>query len=221
MVAGLLSLVVLGQYHEQIDPAETYGKSAAEIVRMGHDAWYAFFVGKVGESTYGMSHAEMYWGYALYQVQTPQVAKLKGTRGQAIRSLRAKMPEFRERCIDVGYALSGGGTLWHPVYSARLGESEEVVRDLMAGKWGTPPATQADVWPVFKRAKDHVTGSKSEIDETKHFTGIDGVSALQKHGDAMILWQECLKEIAALEPGERGRVFAFFRQSAYVMLPEK
>ncbi|MEZ5163709.1 MAG: hypothetical protein R2688_08145 [Fimbriimonadaceae bacterium] len=61
---------------DRIDPAETYGKSAHEIVKMGHKKWFDFYTNaeEGGQSTMGMSYANMLSGTAMRQVNNERMA---------------------------------------------------------------------------------------------------------------------------------------------------
>lgn len=185
---------------------------------MGHDSWYEFCIGKEGESTAGMCAAEAMWGQALYHTNSPTLAKLPTVRRDNLTILRKNMPLFREKCIDVAFVISGGGTMWNPVYSASWGSSEEVLRYILLRK-GTKPkaASQAEVWKALSAGRAGLVGIKSTIGDRLDTTGQMYDDATASMAEASRLWNEALKLIPSLSDSERGYVMGFYKQAADIM----
>ena len=201
-----------------IDRADTHGKSAAQIVAMGHDDWYGFYVGKEGESTVGMCGAEALWGQAMFQTNTPLIAKQPASRAANLTALRKNMPLFREKCINVAFVISGGGTMWNPVYSARWGSSEEVVAYLLLGKGPKPKAAkQAAVWTQLATGRKGLTGLRKEIEDRVDTTGTMYRDALKSLDEASRLWSQAITVIGRLPEKERPVVFGFYMESAKII----
>ncbi len=94
---------------------------------MGREKWFGFYTERVGDSTAGMSGAERYYGECLKIVNDKQIVRLPKARRDAIGRLRAQLNSCHTELINLGDILSGGGTMWNPVYAGTLADCEEAV----------------------------------------------------------------------------------------------
>ena len=96
---------------------ETFGKSEAQILAMGENKWDAFYMAKAGQSTAAMVAMSSIYGAAM-EHRNDQLAKHAPKSVQLkITSFRRQLNNFAGAAIDIGYNLSGGGTLWSQVSS--------------------------------------------------------------------------------------------------------
>lgn len=103
------------------------GKTPEQVVQMGREKWFHFFTGKVGDSTAAMSGAERLYGDSLKFVNDKTIVKLPKAKRDSIGRLRQQMDTFHSELIYLGDMLSGGGTMWNPVYAGILADCEELV----------------------------------------------------------------------------------------------
>ena len=103
------------------------GKTPEQVVQMGRDKWFKFFTGKVGDSTASMSGAERLYGDSLKYVNDKTIVKLPKAKRDAIGRLRQQLDTFHTELINLGDMLSGGGTMWNPVYAGVLADNEEAI----------------------------------------------------------------------------------------------
>lgn len=103
------------------------GKTPEQVVQMGRAKWFTYFTGKVGDSTAAMSGAERLYGDCLKFVNDKTIVKLPKAKRDQIGRLRQQMDFFHSDLIYLGDMLSGGGTMWNPVYAGILADCEETV----------------------------------------------------------------------------------------------
>lgn len=120
--ASLLVLALSGQ--------STLGKTDSEIIKMGRSAWYDYYVSKEGESTADSCNAEQVFGEVLKR-RNDRLLQGAPAKRALITKVRTDLKTFQSAIYDVGYALSGGGTMWNVVYSGVLADTEEAVGHLL------------------------------------------------------------------------------------------
>lgn len=199
------------------DPQENYGKSASQVVAMGFDKWYEFFVDKAGsETTLSMSGASYSFGCALHDVNNSRLGSLPAERSRIIQSLRPHMVKFRDDGVLVGMGLSGGGSLWTVIGAATLMDVEETVEFLIRHDEKKPKSrTQADVWKMLSEIEKKIEVGKSELDESGEFTGLGYAKTLGNYKDMQFEFAEAVKTIALFHSAqEKGRIFAEFFDAA-------
>ncbi|MCB0826079.1 MAG: hypothetical protein KDC26_07810 [Armatimonadetes bacterium] len=212
MISTLLtSVLFVNQNFDRIDPAETYGKSAHEIVKMGHEKWFDFYTNaeEGGQSTMGMSYANMYFGTAMRQVNNERMAGNEKLEEKSAY-LRKNLDQFHFNMIDVGRAFTGGGTLWNLVSSSVRANTEEVILSFIEQSSPKPPRTQAEVWKMIGETEKNLTEMKSEIDETKGMTGLTYDEVRLSLANGKIMFAGAMKQIASWPSNERKAVITGF-----------
>lgn len=194
---------------------DLYGKTAAEIVRMGHDKWYEFYVDKSGgESTMSMSFAESYFGWALKTENDKTLYKMDMNVQDRVNFYRLNMSEFEHLGVDMGRAYTGGGTLWNPVYSSIQTRVEETVAVMMGGKTKEKSYAQADVWAALKEARQDLKASEAEIRDGEQYSRIKYAEVEAGLGRMFNLFQRAVDRSSELTPAAKGRIFAFYKNAA-------
>lgn len=202
---------------QKFDPAENYGKSADQVVAMGFQKWYDFFIDKAeGETTLSMSAASYSFGCALFDVNDKRLKSLPAKRAQLINSMRPHMIKFREQGVMVGMGLSGGGSLWTLVGAATLMKVEETVAYLIKHDEKKPKSrTQAEVWTLLSKIEKKIEVSKTEIDEAGEYSGLNYAKTLGSYKEMRFEFAEALKIISQFQSAqERGRILAEFYDAA-------
>jgi hypothetical protein len=74
-----------------------------------------------------MSDAEIRFSQALKRLNDERLKKSPPAQVKAVASVRVKLKNYCSDLVDVGYALTGGGTLWVNVSAGALVDIEEAV----------------------------------------------------------------------------------------------
>jgi hypothetical protein len=128
MVATVL-LALLTQ-----DSVDTFGKTETEILKMGSKAWYAFYTGKSGESTYAMSSAYGIYGDIAAKRNERLLKDPKTPRRDLIKGLSPLLVRFSTLMVEVGEGLTGGGTMWGPIGNSAYADTQDTIFELIRPK---------------------------------------------------------------------------------------
>ena len=131
-------------------PADTYGKSELEILRMGQKAWYQFYTAKSGESTYGMSNALGIYADVAAKRNDRLLTDPKTQHRAQLKLLRALITTFGNQVVELGRHLSGGGTMWGPIANGSYADAQDTIYALIHPQ-GQPRATSTVVSDVTKQ----------------------------------------------------------------------
>jgi hypothetical protein len=174
MVAFAMSLLMVQGSAEPFDLRESYGKTPAQIVAMGFDKWYDFYIKKVGsETTMSMSYSSMIYGDALGRVNDSRLAKLPVERRKMILGMRQPMIDYRNACIEIGRSRSGGGTLWNLVGASTWMETEEVVARLIDPKKKGFSATQVQVRQLWDKILLKIESEHADVEAASSISGVN------------------------------------------------
>ena len=155
LLASVVFLSLLAQ-----DKAVTYGKTNAQVLAMGRKGWYGFFTSKAGDSTAGMAGAQALYGEAL--------AWRNDKYGKArIGRLRRLLQDTRNDAVGVGYAATGGGTMWNVIAADLYADAEETLYAVLSKKGKAPRRRVSDVEKAYAglRAAFRTAGSEPGDDE--------------------------------------------------------
>lgn len=220
MLATVASFLLLST--QDVTEQDLHGKTLAEIVEMGREGWYEFYTSKEGgESTQSMSFAEYYYGSAL-KAENDKLFDPLSEKGKTIAFFRVNMQDFRTKCIDVGRAYTGGGTMWNIVYSATTSDTEEVIRYWLTGKEAPKKAgkvisaTQAKVWAMLKQGRVDLQRNRSEIMDGAEFSRIEYRDVEKSMNEAMGLFSEGVGKMDGLSEPVKKRMFSFYLQAATI-----
>ncbi|MBS1705916.1 MAG: hypothetical protein JST40_08585 [Armatimonadetes bacterium] len=135
-----LGICILALFVATISGAQsdgTYGKSDAEILAMGEDHWYHFFTERAGESTASMSEAYQLFGGALQRRNDKLLAKQKKELRKKLETLKVHLRKFSSAVLEMGYGVTGGGTIWIPVSARAMDVVPEAhLYEILTGKYG-------------------------------------------------------------------------------------
>jgi hypothetical protein len=125
---------------------ELMGMSPDQVIRMGREKWGEFHGKKSGWSTAAMVDAETLWGRARRAMNERELRRLSPAKRKAAEEFRGLMTEFHASASQVGYIMSGGGTLWHPIFASGPSEAEEVIARILRGRRpGRAPNPSRDI----------------------------------------------------------------------------
>lgn len=108
--------------------ADLEGKTPDQVVAMGREKWFSYFTGRVGDSTAAMSGAERLYGDCLKHSNDKVIVKMPKEKRDLIGRLRVQLYRFNDEAVRLGEILTGGGTMWNPVFAGLQADCEEAVR---------------------------------------------------------------------------------------------
>ena len=131
-----MSIVALavGFHAIQWNRAAYLGKSPEQIVAMGRDKWFAAYTKKYGESTMAMCEAETSFGDALKNLNDRALKRIPSARRAFLESARYHCTTVAVRAHEVGYAITGGGTIWRPFFAGIKPNVEQLIADSILNK---------------------------------------------------------------------------------------
>ncbi len=113
--------------------AQNLGKTDAQIIAMGPQKWQDLFTSKIGSSTADMCRANEIYGQAVTRRNDRLIqSQLDGDFVQQVTKCRELLSTYGSTCIDLAYAITGGGTMWNPVYAGITGDSEMTLYGLLS-----------------------------------------------------------------------------------------
>lgn len=123
----LLILSGAAAFAQAPSKADLQGKTPDQVVAMGREKWYGYFTSKVGDSTAAMSGAERLYGDCLKLINDRIIVKMPKAKRDLIGRLRVQLYRFDDEAVRLGEILTGGGTMWNPVYAGLQADCEEAV----------------------------------------------------------------------------------------------
>lgn len=151
----LLAALVLGSCLALQDLEATLGKTNAQIIAMGRSKWYGFYTGKMGDSTVGMTSAESLYGDALAWRNN----RLGDPR---TRRLRKVLRDVKDDAVGVGYAITGGGTMWNITSSSLYADAEETLYAVLTKRGQAPKRVVSDATKALDRVALAYAKTKGE-----------------------------------------------------------
>ena len=129
-----LVAMAVGFYAIQWNRRAYLGKSPEQIVAMGRDKWFAAYTKKYGEHTRGMCDAETTFGDALKNLNDRALKRVPASRRAFLESARYHCKQIALRGHEVGYVMTGKGTLWHPIFAGIYPNVEELIAESIVNK---------------------------------------------------------------------------------------
>lgn len=129
-----LVAMAVGFYAIQWNRSAYLGKSPEQIVAMGRDKWFAAYTKKHGEHTRGMCDAETTYGDALKNLNDRALRRLPAARRAFLESARYHCKQIALRGHEVGYAITGGGTIWNPMFASIHPSVEMLIAESIVNK---------------------------------------------------------------------------------------
>lgn len=133
----ILLLAIVGSAFAQEE--KPHGKTEAQILKMGSEAWMNYYTDTVGGSTADMSRAASLYGTAAFNRNEKLLEKqLDGDFKLQILKLRKGLNAYAAGSVDVQYALTGGGTMYIPMWAMVKGDVEDVLYCLLSASGPKP-----------------------------------------------------------------------------------
>lgn len=145
---------------------DTFGKTETQVLAMGRQKWFDFFVEQPGgSSTAGMCDAEQIFGNALKRRNNRILTSGTAERRVKFNTLRKRLAEYGEACTEISATFSGGGTLWNNVHAGVLPDTEELIGTLLGLPSKPAPArTTGEVTKRLAEVESVLRKHKAEID---------------------------------------------------------
>jgi hypothetical protein len=139
-VASLALLSCLAQ-----DKTVTHGKSNAQILAMGREGWSDFFCqAEGGGSTVALSGAESLYADALGW-RNDKLGKAK------VMPLRRLLRDVGNHAVEVGTAVTGGGTMWNIIANSLDANAEETIYTVLTLKGSPKKRVVSDLEKAYRR----------------------------------------------------------------------
>ena len=126
--------LVVGYFAIQWNRGNFLGKSPEQIVAMGRDRWSDLYSKKFGESTHRVCDAEEKYGIALQNLNDRAIKRLPRTRQIWLNEVRKSTKDFATEAHQVGFLITGGGTMWETFDATILPDVEQAIADCIADK---------------------------------------------------------------------------------------
>ncbi|MBA4292608.1 hypothetical protein C0431_06515 [bacterium] len=214
----MFSLVLALDEPTKIDLDESYGQTPEQIVGMGWEKWYDYYIEKAGsETTMSMNFASILYGDSLYIINSGRMKKVESGRRQMISALRRPMFDYKQACVQVGYTRTGGGTLWSLVSSGVRKSAEEVVGNLIDERRAGRISTQGEVRALWQEIQLKVEAEHAEVEATSAITGIKYQELVETIRNSRRTFESDVKLIGRFRSArERGIIFGYYLDGAEV-----
>jgi len=124
-------LFIAGQ---QWSNAEALGKTPDQVVKMGRTAFTEAYEAKHGSSTVAMVEGEMMFGQAVSILSDRAIHKLPPSKRAWYAEVRKQGHDFSRTCEEVGFFVTGGGTIWQNYSAGMYTDLEVAIQDSLAKK---------------------------------------------------------------------------------------
>jgi hypothetical protein len=211
MLAAILAITLLAPQ----DNVDTYGKTQAEVLAMGPDAWFKFYTAQAGDSTAAMSNAYGIYGDIAAARNKRMLSSSHLKDRSKLEKLRSLMANFGGDMINLGSLLSGGGTMWNVVSAQQYADAEETFYSV-ARPSGRAKAKQVVVSDVTKRMelnRKKVLASLASGDIPKDKKG-DAMSGL---ADAKSTFREIVAIASTYDRTTSDRILGFCLRQAELL----
>lgn len=184
-MVSVLSLTVLLVTGVAPQDDSRFGKTNADILKMGRSEWTQFAaVDRMGGSTAAYMSSEGTYGEALAE-RNDNLLKRKPAFKKPILGLRTTLHDYANEFVAIGSGITGGGTMWNTVAAAITPDVEEILYTaLVPAKLTTKKgATPAQIEKAFANATQTVHRKRKQIDENKafsHMSYADCLAALNR-----------------------------------------
>lgn len=202
MLTSALVLLVIAQ------PQGTLGKTDAQIIAMGRDAWLRFHSSKAGESTAATCDAHATYGQVLFRRNAALEKKVPKTRRDLISMFRIDLVAYCNSLIEVSASFSGGGTVWGPVSAAVSSYVEETLYGVLTKKPGAKPVTPASVSSALNLIKSEINKNRKALDDFKG-SGYGAAFAAERLTGASNVFGRISQNAKKLDSASANRVLGF------------
>lgn len=212
----MFSLALALDEPTKIDLQESFGQAPDQIIGMGWERWYDFYIEKSGsETTMSMNFASMLYGDSLYIINSGRLKKVESGRRQMISALRRPMFDYKQACVQIGYSRTGGGTMWSLFSAGVRMSAEEVVENLIDHEPEGRSATQREVRAVWNEIQLKVESEHAMISQSSSMTGVSYDKLLKTVKDGRRMFENDVKLVGRIESAkERGMIFGYYLDGA-------
>lgn len=112
----------------------TLGRSQTDIIKMGRVKWLKIYEKEAGLSNQAMIAAQGSWAEA-EEPENDRLAKALGPKGTSFfKELRSDLFDYSSNVVEVGRALSGGGTMWQLITAIQAADREDAIYAVLTKK---------------------------------------------------------------------------------------
>lgn len=212
----LAAFIVSCAVHTACAQKSTFGKTNAQILKMGRQQWFGFYTSKAGESTMGMADAERIYGEALMERNDKLLPKESRIRQSAIKTIRKSARAVGDQVVMIGMAYSGGGTMWTPVLAGVLADVEEGIYGLLKKTKLTASERKAPSFATLeallsKMGTDLAT-NKKELQQYSSPENDLYSQAVKAQKEAKVNFAAIVKASSSLRSSEKPRIAAIMKR---------
>lgn len=169
MVAALSFTVLLFAGAAPQEPPR-FGKTNAEILKMGRSGWTKFAAeDRMGGSTAAYVSSEDTYGAALQERNDALLRRKPGLKKSMV-SLRKTLFDYANEFVSIGSGITGGGTMWNIVSAAITPDVEEVLYTAFTTRKSEKLPTAAQIDRAITVATQTVQRKRKQIDGSKEFS---------------------------------------------------
>lgn len=184
----------------------TFGKTDAEILKMGYAGWMEFHGKRAGETTTDLVEGTDVYRRVLERRNNRLIAKLAPSKGAEMRRLRQRALDYSLSLNEVAYLESGGGTMFRLSGASLTVETEEMLYALLGGK--AEPAPRRVVSDVTK-ALDGVDRLIQAVSKEKDRTPLEMQNMREALARARSAWSDIRRLAAKQNRADSDRILQF------------
>ncbi len=209
-----LSLLMAVSATAQTSAAQRLGKTDAQILALGCDAWMGLHGERMGDTTPAIAEGMKVYRTALRRRNDTRVLSVRPERREQIRRLRPLMEAYILDLVQLGSLHTDGGTIWVLHHGSSAIAMEETLHPLVGGRHPAVPArTTGAVGRALARLRAHsdttLRGRASSVVAdarrlkqrlTQQTDGLIGIAARLPRMDSDRVLDFCITQIEGLLP---------------------
>jgi hypothetical protein len=220
MVAALPLALLLAFLPQDPEPPR-FGKTNAEILRMGRANWTQFAaVDRMEGTTAGYVASDSIYGEALRE-RNDRLLKGKPKYKRAIEGLRKSLFAYSNEFISIGSGITGGGTMWNLTSAAIAPDIEEALYTafVTSAKPKRMPSS-AQIEAAISKATQTVLRKRRQIENNREFSGMSYGACLGALKQVRSLRTEALRLVTPLPKATQAAVRQFLLDGADLGMAE-
>lgn len=221
VAAWTLSVVLFAGGSQGTEEPPRFGKTNAEILRMGRSAWTKFAAeDRMEGTTAGYVSSESTFGEALAE-RNDRLMKAKPAYSRSLLGLRRVLKDYANEFIAIGSGVTGGGTMWNLTASAISPDVEEILYTALTPvKPKIKNATPAEIERAFSVATQMVQRKRRQIDGNKEFSHMSYADCLKSLTSAQKLKTQALGLSKSLPKTTQSAVRRYLVDAANIDMAE-
>ncbi|MBX3097580.1 MAG: hypothetical protein KF812_12010 [Fimbriimonadaceae bacterium] len=132
------------------DESDRLGLTNPQIVALGYEAWSAKYSEERGDSTASINIGNTVFRDALLEEDDKIIARWPESRRSFILNLRRDLNVTTRDVVEVGYVVTGGGTIWSNIETGRLVHNEQTISKVLNQRFNSR-TTQDEVWTAYQQ----------------------------------------------------------------------